>query len=95
MIKHVVMWKLREGLDKPATVSQMKARLEGLVGQVEGLHTLEVGLSFTGGFYDACLVSLHSDREALAVYATHPAHLEIKKFVHSVIEARESCDFEI
>jgi heme-degrading monooxygenase HmoA len=93
------MWNLKEeagGKGKAENAAQMKEKLEGLVGQVPGLLTAEVSyLNFTDGGYDVALVSTHTDREALAVYQNHPAHLAVKAFVHSVVTARVCHDAEI
>lgn len=93
MVKHIVMWKLREDIDKPAAAAEMKRQLEGLAGQIEGLISINVGENISGGEYDVCLVSRHTDCEALRVYADHPLHAKVKQYVHSVILSRSSCDF--
>ena len=49
--------------------------------------------SFAG--YDVELITELESREALAVYQEHPAHMEVKKFVHSVISERVFCDFDM
>ena len=40
MVKHIILWKLREDMEKteiPAVKSAAKAALEGLFGKIEGL----------------------------------------------------------
>ena len=44
---------------------------------------------------NTALYSELESREALDIYATHPAHMEVKKFVHSVICERANCDYEV
>lgn len=92
MVKHVVMWELKDKETKAETAAEMKKRLEALVGVVPGLLKAEVNTGFAGA--DAILYAELESREALAVYADHPAHCEVKKFVHSVICGRTSCDWD-
>ena len=92
MVKHIVLWNLTDPAHKDENAARMKEQLEGLVGVVPGLVRAQVGRSFAG--FDVALVAELTDRAALAVYQDHPAHVEVKKFVHSVICERVSCDFE-
>lgn len=97
MIRHIVFWKLADvadGRDKWENARIIKQRLEALVGVVPGLEEAIVGLNNNGGDYDAALDSRFTSKDALEAYATHPAHLEVKAFVHSVAIARQSIDFE-
>ena len=98
MVRHIVLWKLADnagGKTKKENMALMKEKLEGLVGQVDGLLTAEVTENFTPGGFDLCLVSTHTDRAALEGYQNHPAHLKVKEFVLTVITERASHDTEI
>ncbi|WP_367924173.1 Dabb family protein [uncultured Ruthenibacterium sp.] len=93
MVKHIVFWNLSDPEHKQENAARMKELLEGLVGIVPGLVCAQVSRSFAG--FDVVLESQFTDRDALDGYQNHPAHLEVKKFVHSVICERASCDFEM
>ncbi|MEG2074722.1 MAG: Dabb family protein [Angelakisella sp.] len=98
MIRHIVMWNLKEtaaGADKKANEAIIKERLEALVGKIEGLRRLEVNPGLNAGGYDLCLYSEYDDMDALHFYREHPLHKEVQKFVHEVIESRVSCDTEM
>lgn len=98
MVKHIVMWKLAEqaaGGSKAENAKKMKALLEGLQGQIEGLLRAEVGIGYNPKGFDVCLYSEFADAAAEAAYQSHPAHLEVKKFVHQVITDRSSVDYEV
>ncbi len=98
MVRHIVLWKLADnagGKSKKENMAIMKEKLEGLVGQVDGLLSAQVTENFTPGGYDLCLVSTHTDAAALAAYQNHPAHLKVKEFVHTVITDRASHDTEL
>ena len=98
MIKHIVMWNLKEtaeGNDKEVNAAIIKKRLEALEGKIDGLLSLTVGRNVTQGGYDLCLVGEYTDKQALAFYRDHPLHKEVQSFVYKVITERVSCDFEI
>ena len=94
MIRHMVFWKIEPSLDRKDVYEEMKKRLEGLVGIVPGLLSAEVGLNISRGDYDVALTSVLDSRDSLDGYQMHPAHLEVKKYVHSVICGRASIDYE-
>lgn len=95
MVKHIVMWNLADKERKNENAAKMKSMLEALVGVVPGLLKLEVALNFNPKGYDVILYSEFASKEALQIYQDHPAHLECKKFVHSVISDRIAGDFEV
>ncbi len=97
MIRHIVMWKLKEENieEKKAQMAKMKELLENLVGKIEGLQCMEVNSNVKEGGYDLCLYSEFPDIAALDYYRAHPLHKEVQKYVHSVICERGFCDTEI
>ena len=48
MVKHVVMWELKDKETKAEVGAEMKKRLEALVGVVPGLLKAEVNTGFAG-----------------------------------------------
>lgn len=95
MIKHIVLWKIREDSDKQKNMEKMRDLLTSLVGVVPGLISAEVGFNYNPKGFDIALYSVLESKEALDGYQIHPAHLEVKKFVHSVITDRVCADYEI
>lgn len=98
MIKHTVLWKLREfdtAAERREAVSFIKTGLESLVGVVPGLISAQVGENFTPGAMDLALFAELESKNALDHYQNHPAHLKIKEFVHSAVTQRYACDWEI
>ena len=85
MVKHIVLWKLADPARKAESISKMKQMLEALVGVVPGLLKLEVNPNLNPNGFDVCLYSEFTDQAA---------HLECKKFVHSVISDRTAADYE-
>lgn len=95
MIKHIVFWQIKDELEKQIVMPKMKEMLLSLVGKIDGLKSMEVGFNYNGGEYDIALYSVFENKEALAVYANHPDHLVVKKYVHEVIKGRTAVDYEI
>ncbi len=98
MVKHIVMWKLKEeahGNDKVTNARLIKERLEALNGQISGLIRLEVGIDFLGeGNLDVVLCSELENREALDTYQNHPLHQALLPFVKEAVTERKAVDYE-
>ena len=93
MVKHIVVYTLKEGVDKDAAVALIAPKLEPLVGQIPGLLHLEIRQCFNG--YDYALYSEFESRECLESYAKHPLHLEAKTHFHHFIDTRVAADYEM
>ena len=97
MIKHIVMWNLAG--ETPEQNKQaclfLKERFEGLAGLIPGLVKIEVGIDISRIDY-ACDVVLYTEfesHEALAAYATHPAHLRVREELGDSRIARYQVDY--
>jgi hypothetical protein len=100
MIKHIVLWKLKEtadGNDKATNARLIKEKLESMNGQISGLIKLEVGIDFsqTDSSADVILYSEFHTREALDDYQDHPAHVAVKPFIMAVRAERRVADYEV
>ena len=93
MVKHIVMYTLKEGVDKAAAIEKIASLLEPLVGQIEGLQWMEINETFQGGM-DYVLYSEFDSREALKAYAEHPLHLAAKEQFFHWIDTRVAGDYE-
>ena len=93
MVKHIVLYTLKENVDKDAAVALIASKLEPLVGVIPGLKRMEVRRAYLG--LDYALYSEFESREALAAYAEHPAHLEAKSHFWHLLETRYSADYEV
>jgi quinol monooxygenase YgiN len=100
MIKHIVMWKLKEsaeGGDRQANAAKMKSMLDACANLVPGILKLEVGLARPGleATYDVVLYSEFADKAALDAYQNHPEHVALKPFFGAVRDARQCIDYEV
>ena len=94
MVKHIVVYTLKEGVDKPAAIEIVRNALETLVGVIPGLLHMEIRATYQGDM-DYALYSEFESREALANYRNHPAHLEAKGHFHHFLNTRVAADFEV
>ena len=93
MVKHIVMYTFKEGVNKEEAIKVIDGALTPLVGQIPGLLYLEVKLAFNG--MDYALYSEFETRESLEKYAVHPLHLAAKEKFHHFIGTRVAADYEV
>jgi hypothetical protein len=98
MIKHVVMWKLKdeaEGDAKMQNKKLIKEKLLDLKQIIAQIESLEIGenINPAEAAFDLVLISTHSDQDALAAYISHPAHKEVASFIGKVVAERKVVDF--
>ena len=93
MVKHIVLYTLKDGVDKTEVVPVIKNCLEPLVGVIPGLLHMEIRQAYQGGM-DYALYSEFESKEALAQYAQHPAHLEAKSHFWHFLNTRVCADYE-
>ena len=100
MVKHVILWQLKDELSaeqKNAVKAEIKKGLEGLAGKVPGLVEIKVtinGLPTSNA--DLMLDSTLESFEALKGYAVHPAHVAVADgVVRPNTKQRVCLDYEI
>lgn len=81
MVKHVILWQLKdeyEGVEREDIKAGIKSGLEGLAGKIPGLIDIKV---YTNGLEssnaDVMLDSSFESEEALKGYAVHPEHVAV------------------
>lgn len=100
MVKHVILWQLKDELTKEQ-VSEVKAGiksgLEGLKGEIPGLIDITVvteGLASSNA--DVMLDSTFESEEALKGYAVHPKHVAVADGkVRPYTASRVCMDYEV
>lgn len=98
MLKHIVMWKLKdfaEGSSKAENALKIKKELEGLMDTILEIKSLEVGINIenSDSAYDIVLYSVFENSTALDIYQKHPDHLRLAEFVSKVREERVVVDY--
>ncbi|HEY8365319.1 MAG TPA: Dabb family protein [Haloplasmataceae bacterium] len=95
MIKHIVMWKLKEDCkDKGMSI---KEKLENLQKIIPYVIKIEVGINIldSSQAYDVVLYSEFNNTDDLNRYQNHEEHLLVVDFIKSVTEKRIVVDYEV
>ena len=93
MVKHIVLYTLKDDVDKDAAVALIASKLEPLVGRIPGLTKMEVKRCFAG--CDYALYSEFEKPEDVKNYRAHPLHQEAKSHFHHMLNTRVSADYEV
>lgn len=93
MVKHIVVYTLKEGVDKDEAVKLIASKLEPLVGKIPGLLHMEVRRCYQG--CDYALYSEFEKAEDVPAYRKHPLHQEAKSHFHHMLDTRFSADYKV
>ena len=100
MVKHVILWQLKDEFSEEEKVSiraGIKEGLEGLAGKIPGLTEIKVQTEMLpSSNVDVMLDSTFVDEAALKEYAVHPAHVEVADTeVRPFTKTRACIDYEV
>ncbi|MBO6270214.1 MAG: Dabb family protein [Clostridium sp.] len=100
MVKHIILWQLKEEYSeeqKKEIRQGAKEGLEGLVGKVPGLLEVHVQTEMLpSSNADIMLDSTLTDAEALKNYAVHPEHVKVADTkVRPFTRSRTCIDYEV
>ena len=100
MIKHIVMWRLKEFADdrgKEENAKKLQSHLESLKSKIKEIKHIEVGINITisDAASDVVLYSEFDSMDDLEAYQRHPEHMKIVDFVSEVRLERRVADYEI
>jgi hypothetical protein len=95
MIKHIVMFKLKE--KTPDNLRALASALNGMEGQIETLRFLEVGEDFKGSdrSFDLVLTTHFEDTQGLETYAEHKVHQPVIQLARSLCSQTVVVDYEL
>ncbi|MBO4844849.1 MAG: Dabb family protein [Lachnospiraceae bacterium] len=100
MVKHVILWTLKDEYSKDEIVkikAGIKSGLEGLKGVVPGLVDIRVNTEpLKSSNCDLMLDSTFEDEESLKGYSGHPSHVEVANTkVRPYTASRVCMDYEV
>ena len=99
MVKHIVMWKLKdfaEGKTKEENIKYIKKELENLVNLIPEIKFLEVGENILPDkIYDAVLYSEFDSLEDLEIYQNHTEHKKVASYIAKIRDDRIAGDYII
>jgi len=96
MIKHVVVWKIKDQAQRDAHADAVKRALEALRGHIPGMLSIEVGvdIGYDPQGDDVCLYAEFADRASLDAYQRHPLHQDAKAIVALLVKDRRAVDWD-
>lgn len=99
MVKHVILWTLKEEFsaeEKEQIKAGIKEGLEGLAGQIPGMLDIAVRIEYLpSSTVDVMLDSTFENAEALRNYSTHPKHVAVADSKVRPYTATRACiDYE-
>ena len=100
MVKHVILWQLKDELtaeEKAIIKKEMKESLEALVGKIPGLVEMKIQIeALASSNAEVMLDSTFEDETALKGYSVHPEHVKVADGkVRPYTKTRSCLDFEI
>lgn len=100
MVKHIILWQLKDEFSEEEKVSiraGIKEGLESLAGKIPGLTEIKVQTEMLpSSNVDVMLDSTFVDEAALKGYAVHPAHVEVADTkVRPYTKTRACIDYEV
>jgi len=98
MLKHIVMWKIRDEVDgkpKAEVCREIKEMLEALPGKISCIKKLEVGINAlpSDASDDLVLITEFDSPEDLKIYAVHPDHLAVADVIGKAKLTRNAVDY--
>ena len=100
MIRHIVMFKLKEFENteaKQAKLNEIKERLEALIDKIEVLKYIHVDFNCNPAeTWDLILTTELATLEDVNTYANHPEHVAVAKGIIGPVKADRACvDYEV
>ena len=94
MIRHVIMWKFKQGEEE--NMHKFLDGLKALDGVIPEILRMEVGINcLDGNNFDACLIADFEDLDAMNRYKNDPRHVAVSNLCKSIREVRGAVDFEV
>jgi hypothetical protein len=91
MIKHVVMWTLKD----KTKAEELKKAIDSMKGKINSLTDIECGINYNeNADCDLVLISVHKTRQDLDAYQVDPIHKEVGALIGGSVSSRHAVDFE-
>lgn len=97
MVKHVILWKLKEGVENPQKVKEdAKVALEALADEIGEISYIKVNINgYDTSSCDMMLDSAFETFEDYEKYKFHPSHVKAADtYVRPYVDTRLCLDFE-
>lgn len=99
MVKHIVLFKLKESLsdtEKKEVMLRFKEAIESLPTKIGFIRSIHVGLNTNPDEeWDICLDSAFDNLDDVKAYAIHPEHVKAASILKEVKAGRACTDYEL
>ncbi len=94
MVKHIVMFKLKE--KTPGNLATLASALNGMTGKIESLKYMEVGEDFKGSerSFDLVLTTHFENPDGLDAYSKHEIHQPVIQLARTLCSQTIVVDYE-
>lgn len=95
MVKHIILWKLKEEYNNDTVKQGIKDGLQSLKGKIPGLIEIKVRTEkLPSSTADVMLYSVFENEQALKDYSVHPEHVAVANSkVRPFTQNRSCIDF--
>lgn len=96
MIKHVVMFKLKDD-NPPDAKETMRTKLMELPPAIDVIREFEVGVNIGASSkpYDLVVYSVFDSLDDVALFRKHPKHVEVVDAIRPLIDVSGTVDYEV
>lgn len=96
MVRHIILWQIKDDADKASVKKNAKEALEGLAGKIDGLLSVKIHINgLESSNADMMLETSFTDEAALKGYSVHPLHVKAADtYVRPFTKLRVCLDFE-
>ena len=93
MVKHIVMYKLKDSTEQNAVALQQK--FLSMKGKIEVLKDIQSGVDVlrSDRSFDVVLICQFDSLADMEIYRTHEVHLPVMEYVKGVVECSKSVDY--
>ncbi len=99
MVKHIVLFQLRDNLseeEKRAAMSRFKSGIEALPEVIPYIRHIEVGFNVNADEqWDLCLNGEFDSLDAVRAYSSDPAHLAVSGALKPYLSGRSCVDYAL
>ena len=94
MIVHIVLFRFKEE-NKEAHIEKVSEMLNGLLGSVPTLKSMEVGINYSDKerAMDLSIITTFDNKVGLEQYATHPEHIKVVEYIRGVVVESKVVDY--
>ncbi len=97
MLRHIVMVKFNDFNPLEEIKQELKEKLDRLIGEVDSLMKMDVGLNIStrNSAFDLVLTADFDSEEGLNAYRNHPKHVEILERLKQVAQKTAVVDYVV